>query len=148
MQYKITVTESQAHIIIEALDLYSRIGIGQFDEMVRHAPVFRYADPYRNELEPVPLENIRNFRDAIGHMGASYIGLPPNASFGIHHPKVDDSARVAVDILQVIRHRLAWDRNPKGSMGVAFDVPRQIAMERQPMPSIERVEEPSSSDGS
>jgi hypothetical protein len=34
-----------------------------------------------------------------------------NGSWGIHHPSVDDSCRMAFDIVQVIRHE-KWKNNP------------------------------------
>lgn len=37
-----------------------------------------------------------------------------NGSWGIHHPSVDDSCRMAFDIHQVIRHE-RWKRNPNRS---------------------------------
>ena len=37
-----------------------------------------------------------------------------NGSWGIHHPNVDDSCRLAFDIIQVIRHEF-WKRNPNRS---------------------------------
>jgi hypothetical protein len=40
--------------------------------------------------------------------------LSLNGSWGIHHPSVDDSCRLAFDIVQVIRHEF-WKNNPKRS---------------------------------
>jgi hypothetical protein len=40
--------------------------------------------------------------------------IPDNGSFGIHHPRVDDSCREAFDIVQIIRHEF-WKRNPDRS---------------------------------
>jgi hypothetical protein len=37
-----------------------------------------------------------------------------NASYGIHNPSVDESCRVAFDIIQVIRHEF-WKRDPNRS---------------------------------
>jgi hypothetical protein len=37
-----------------------------------------------------------------------------NGSWGIHHPSVDDTCRMAFDIVQVIRHE-RWKRNPNRS---------------------------------
>jgi len=40
--------------------------------------------------------------------------LGRNGSWGIHNPNVDDSCRLAFDIVQVIRHEF-WKRNPNHS---------------------------------
>ena len=40
--------------------------------------------------------------------------MPKHGSWGIHHPSVDDSCRMAFDIIQVIRHE-RWKLNPERS---------------------------------
>ena len=44
--YTLTMSEEQAQVAVRALDLYTRIGIGQFEE------AFRVYDPLNSELEP------------------------------------------------------------------------------------------------
>jgi hypothetical protein len=46
--------------------------------------------------------------------GQEYDYLSHRGSWGINHPNVDDSCRVAFDIVQVIRHEF-WKRDPKRS---------------------------------
>ena len=41
--------------------------------------------------------------------------------------------RIAWDIQQVIRHRIAWDRNPKGNITVDFDSPLKTSDEQLPI---------------
>jgi hypothetical protein len=112
-KYKLTVSEQQAAIIANALDLFSRIGLGQFEEIMR---VYD-----RNHVVPLEArEQARNFLKA----AKIEVGHTSNGSFGIHSPKVSDDFRAAYDLLQVIRHRLAWDRNPEGNRPqVDFDPP-------------------------
>ncbi len=128
-KYSLTLSEHQADIVIRALDLYTRIGIGQFEE-VEHvysrtnlAADWKTAERIRAGL------NIA--KEAAGHH--------PNGSYSIHNDKVDDNFRAAYDIQQVIRHRLAWDRQPEGSprYHVHFDAPQQIS--KEPLPTIEKV---------
>jgi hypothetical protein len=40
--------------------------------------------------------------------------LPHNGSYGIYHPEVDESCRVAFDIMKVIRHEF-WKTDPDRS---------------------------------
>jgi hypothetical protein len=124
-KYTLTLTEEQAGILVDALDLYSRIGIGQFEECVR---VFDHA------LE-LPIETRDACKASLDHAKFVIAGLPSGGSHGIHNPKVRDAFRVAYDIQQVVRHRIAWDRNPEGNRSlVHFDEPRQIS--KHPLATI------------
>ena len=125
--YTLTMSEEQAQVVVRALDLYTRIGIGQFEE------IFRVYDP-KGEL--------RNHSGASGLMNSikNIVGHPANGSHGIHHPEVRDEFRAAYDVQQVIRNRIAFDKNPEGGMGVAFDTPRAIS--QLPLPTIKSDEVP------
>jgi hypothetical protein len=127
-KYNITVDEHQARILVAALDLYTRIGIGQFTEIVR---VYNY-----EWKTPVPV--VDRLVDAM-NAAKQVIGFGPGASYGIHSPDVHDVFRRAYDIQCVIRHRLAFDRTPEGGLGVDFDTPRQIG--ELPLPTIKEEEE-------
>lgn len=128
-RYLLEVSEAQARLISDALEFYSRIGIGQI-EMVEER--FRWHNEFKEHAEA---------REA----GRTHLmvakelltGCPPNGSAGIHNPRVAEMNRRAYDIHQVIRNRLAWDRDPKGSFQVEFDEPRQIS--DTPLPTIQKV---------
>jgi hypothetical protein len=124
-KYNLTLNDHQAQVLIQALDLFSRIGIGQFEE------VLQVYDP-NAKLALKERERIR----AGLNIAKTEAGHPSNGSYGIHHPKVDDDFRVAYDLQQVIRHRLAWDRKPEGDITVPFDKPMQIGQE--PLAKIEQ----------
>ena len=125
-RYNIVVDEQQARILVAALDLYSRIGIGQLTEVVR---VYNY-----EWKMPVPMVDrlVEVMNEA-----KRVIGFRPGGSYGIHSPDVHDVFRRAFDIQCVIRHRLAFDRTPEGGFGVDFDTPRQIG--ELPLPTISHV---------
>jgi len=122
--YDLKVTEEQARLIQKSLDLYSRILIGQFEEIsnVILWDVLEWSDFEGNQ---VPCEKIHQFKDRIGLLKQELLGIPPNASHGIHSEKVSDNARKAYDIQKVIRHRIAWDNLKEGQtpFGVNFDEP-------------------------
>ena len=122
--YTLTMSEEQAQVAVRALDLYTRIGIGQFEE------AFRVYDPLNSELEP---DERRGMEILVTEVKRIY-GHPMNGSHGIHNDKVRDDFRAAYDIQQVIRNRIAFDRNPEGGMQVDFDTPRAIS--QLPLPSI------------
>lgn len=160
----LTVTNEQLRLIQTALDFYSRVGIGQMDEIARH-PTFEKA--LHNSLVPnKPIvvgdktnvgtvieisndyiktkgiwngkEEERVFTDvSVVRHSIDYsiyhtmvdaacklfiegrnilIGkdMQSNASYGIFSDNVDESCRVAFDIIQVIRHEF-WKANPDRS---------------------------------
>jgi hypothetical protein len=122
--YTLTLSEEHAQIVVKALDLYSRIGIGQFENILE---VYDQGFVVTGELRDTARGCINRVKLIFGH--------PENGSHGIHNPKVNDDFRVAYDIQQVLRHRLAFDRNPKGGITVDFDTPRAIS--DLPLPTIQ-----------
>jgi len=125
-KYTLTLNEEQARILIRALDLYSRIGIGQFEEV---------AQVYDRGLK-LDLTTRDRIRAGL-NIAKVEAGHPVNGSYGIHNEKVDDEFRVAYDLQKVVRHRLAWDHQPQGGMGVHFDTPDQSGS--QPLATIVKV---------
>lgn len=115
MEYELSLTKEQVEVLIQALDLYSRIGIGQFEEIL---------DVY--DFSKISYESRDDVKQ---HMMSSKVlaGHSMNGNYGIHNEEINDKFRIAYDIQQVVRHRLAWDRNPKGEITVNFDKPRQIS---------------------
>ena len=155
----LTVTNEQLRLIQNALDFYSRVGIGQMDAIKDH-PTFEGA--LREKLRPKkPIEvgdrteqgevvkitknriqtkgwwgakeELRWFPNDKVKLSIDYTKfhlirdagvrtltmgrnmllsemMPYNGSYGIHHPSVDESCRVAFDIIQVIRHEF-WKAN-------------------------------------
>ncbi len=155
---KLELTDNQLKIVVDALDLYSRIGIGQFDKIKDH-PTFE--SHLNNICRPVKeievgdktpqgeVLEIKNGKALInGSVGKdgfwsekqkwiklsdvklstdytkyhairdivdssllyprnrliNDLDMPLHGSWGIHNENVDDSCRIAFDIVQVIRH--------------------------------------------
>lgn len=100
--YTLTVTEKQAQVIATAAELLARLGIGQFRDALEHLPMPEFLPPgWHDDM------------DAIGkilsrHMAGGIDGH--SSSLGMHHKDTPEVSRVAWDLYQVIRHRLAWDR--------------------------------------
>jgi hypothetical protein len=128
--------EKQAELLVQALDLATRLHLGQTNIVGEYlqgcSP--RSADP---EIVDATLERLRR----------ECFGFSRSESFGITSEKISDDARAMWDIHQVLRHRLSWDRagNPETRdwdtmMGVNFDEPRRSSHERE-LPKIETVEE-------
>jgi hypothetical protein len=160
---QLTVTDEQLHLIQKALDMYSRIGIGQMWAIKEH-PTFEgvLRDKLRpkkqlevgdrtergeiieikkkkiktkgmwngrEEIREWPKEeiklsidysqfhDIRDRAEKILNQGRNMLlqdDLHDNASYGIYNPNVDESCRIAFDIIQVIRHEY-WKANPNRS---------------------------------
>lgn len=120
-KYRIDVNEEQAKIISLALDAFSRMEAGQLELVFGMIP-WKY---YENlELAEPTLKELQLLLTGkqIGNLG---IG------------NVSNSARIAYDLHQVIRHRLAWDNEPNGGMGVFFDPPKKWS--DQPLAEIKLV---------
>lgn len=162
------LTDEQLSLVQQALDFYSRVGIGQFNVIKDH-PSFerRLHEAFRLKDGPVEVgdktprgevveigpkrkwiktkgtwgngeevkkwtdvENVTHStdysrfhatRDAVDsaltyprNLLIQDMSLHQHASWGIYNPSVDDTCRMAFDIIQVIRHE-RWKRNPNRS---------------------------------
>jgi hypothetical protein len=90
----VELSEDHADIIESALDLYVRIGLGQFDEIVR---VYDWGFRLPPDVKEKMRETAKTIKVMAGH--------PPHGSYGLLHPEVCDRFRVAYDIIQAFRER-------------------------------------------
>lgn len=116
------MTENQARVLMRALDLYSRVRMGQF------RTISYLFTPYREFDWTVVDYHLDATKRAI------FPELDTNAYYGIFNDEVGD-AKNAWDIHQVVRHALAWHRNLEGGITVDFDEP--WATSDEPLPTIE-----------
>ena len=112
--YKCEFSPEQVRVILQALDIYSRIGAGQLDPIA-----CLFIGEKRVDLEKL--------RESLIGAETAITGLPPHAYFGISCKEVPERYKVAYDMQQVIRHSQAWHENPTGSFTVNFDEPRKYA---------------------
>lgn len=116
------VSEDQLRLIQQALDLYSRIGIGQFGEIKDHPTFQRHlweeSKDENGKTDYGHYHSVRDNVDVILHLARNVLyndsSIGKNGSWGIHNPKVDDSCRDAYDLIQVIRHEF-WKQDPNKS---------------------------------
>lgn len=132
------LSAKQMQTVCEALDLYQRIMMGQFEELTSMA---RMGDiPHQTEDDlSARIPAIEQAEKHLQEAKALITGHPPNSSFGIFHDKVRVSAKIARELQAVIRHRLAWDRQPEGGIGVAFDDPYLLRATTEPKVAAERI---------
>ena len=158
------LTNEQLRLVQQALDFYSRVGIGQMWAIKEHPT---YENHLREKLRPKKQLEVgdRTERGEVVEIGKGYIKtkghwsngeeirkwtdvenvklsidygmyheirdraekvlnqgrnmllqeeLPNQGSWGIFNPDVDESCRVAFDIIQVIRHEF-WKQDPDRS---------------------------------
>lgn len=163
------LTDEQLNLVQTALDFYSRIGIGQFEQIKDHpsfqSHLYNACQPKRDPVvgDRTPQGEILQIKDGkalingsvdkkTGHwcskpewkklkdvkLSTDYSRyheirksvdecliqprnlliqdptMPQHGSWGIYNESVDDTCRIAFDIVQVIRHE-RWKRNPKRS---------------------------------
>ena len=95
-KYVLELSDDQARTVVKALDLFGRIGMGQFEEVVfpwRHRPSFS------GDHEII--------EGAVNKLKKECCGLTPGASFGICSEKVSLEYKRAYEIQQVLRLAIA-----------------------------------------
>lgn len=117
-----------AGLIQRALELYARLGLGQFETLLDLA---RFEDLRRTDGSVVPAANMDEARELLTKVKSLLTGLESNASYGISGSKVGAEFQKAWDVQRAVRHRLAWDRNPEGGLSVQFDEPLGGWLDRQ-----------------
>lgn len=120
-KWSLEINHEQALVLKNALDFYSRIQMGQLEE-VYHVAVMalnKYKSVSREDMDRA----VRQLKKVL------FPELMENSSHGIHSEKINDLARVAWDLQQVIRNRLAFDLHPPENdqlpWNVDYDTPQQ-----------------------
>ena len=107
--------------VINALDTYSRIWMGQFSHLELAWNMWRFAT-YNQSRESYICEELLMGMRALFLPEAAVLGR--GASLGIWSDKVNELAVCAYDMQQVIRHDWSWFNEPEGDcMSVWFDKP-------------------------
>lgn len=116
----LTLPAQTARIVVDALDMYSRIGLGQLDEIVSMG---RFGLLTNAKGEKPSVDDLDDAEQHLARAKHALFGYAPNASHGIFSDKVAERFRTAWSVLKALRHRLAWDRTPGGGIQVSFDEP-------------------------
>lgn len=129
LEVTLNCTVSQLYLIMNALDLFSRIGIGQLEHVLEHWGVDEYMDNKFRKDGKVDWSALHEEKDLLksllNEVKRILFDCPPNGSHGIGSDKVSDMNRVAYDMIQVIRHELYKLRGDKQTMTVdAFPATR------------------------
>lgn len=101
-KYQLTLNSEQVNVLIQALDVFSRIGMGQLEivaESLRDQ--YQYSIP-RNKLQTIEY-CLDAAKQALGH--------DKNSSFGILSPDTPKCSKIAYDIQCVVRQAVAKTEN-------------------------------------
>jgi hypothetical protein len=119
----LTLTLEQSYVVAKALDVYTRLCIGQLDiipELIRDATI-----PLKEDIEKPRKEAPMDVIDTVDiyiNMIKEKLGYPSNGSNGIGHKHVDKSGHRAWEIKKTLSKALANYRDPNPSMrGVDYD---------------------------
>lgn len=113
-----------AQMVQTALDTATRLGIGQLHQAVEP---FRYKS--LGAMPKFSHEHLERAEHVAGSLKLALLHFPSNASHGIYSAKVIDDVKAVWAVQRTLRHRLAWERTPAGSMGVDFDDPSHAAVQ-------------------
>jgi len=122
MKYKIeNISEKQLNVIMEALDLHSRLLCGQLSEIENF---LRFNYNKHNLL------NHTKIHDAIYDIKEEFFPeLRLGASHSIRSQETPPKAQIGYDIIQVARHIRAWSKNPEGGFQVDYQTPWKCGQE-------------------
>lgn len=122
MKFTITLEDAHMWALLNALELYGRIAMGQLEELL---DVIKHGGGDRNTLRRL-LWAVK--REMMPHM-------PLNAYFGIASPEVPERAKAAYDLYQVVRHAKSWAEHPEGGNTTWFHDPFKVC--RHPLPVVD-----------
>lgn len=122
------LSRRQAQVVVQATDLYARMGMGQFEELLM-------ALKRKGQFQGPIMGDAYEACCALKH---SLMGLSKSGSFGIGSPRIHDDFRVAWDLMQITRHALALSRLPQGDMTVDFDIPEAYS-DTHPLATVSAV---------
>ena len=106
--------------IISNLDLFSRILIGQYDEIIEKiSGIFIY---HENEVPELTKALVCLRCELIPELKCYSL----SGSLGIWNDVTPLIAKRAYDIQQVLRYQLSYHRNPEGGITVNFNIPYLI----------------------
>ena len=110
--YTLTMTREQAQVAKDALELYARLKIGQFDRITEMLMDIRDVKDYC-ERSTVANEILRVAAGIV--LGRTAHGWPKCIR--------DDAHKRAWAMFMTIRSRMAWHDHPEGGIGCCYDEP-------------------------
>lgn len=129
-RFRIECTEEQARVISRACEMYLRAHLGQWDTVCDEALM------HNRDLQGDARQAILG---AIRHLATAYHGGPANSNLGVGSTRLAESANVAGDINQVVRHALWRARPKKDRCDDTVDAYPGMKFGKEPMCSCEEI---------
>ena len=117
--YELEFIDREIRIVLNALDFYSRIWIGQYDHILWE---LRWSKNC-SQLDALDETLRRKFWDMRNIILPGLRKYYLNGSYGIFSPDRDVKAAIAYDMQQEFRYKRAWFLNPEGGNTVDFGRP-------------------------
>lgn len=124
-KYLLEVSARQARTIVQAMDLMARVGMGDIGEVMQYVPEPSHHPRYSDE----DIKARDYARSLLREAQKNLLGMWHH--YGLTNREVCEAARIAWDIKQVVRHKLAWDRDPNGGITVDFNEPLRTSLEEE-----------------
>jgi hypothetical protein len=120
MKVTVEMSEEQARVVVKALDIFSRLHMGQVSDVELF---YRLLNVGQNKS--FPSREVERLCESIKFY--VFPELSPGSYHSISSEKISEDARVAFDLIQALRHPMAWKRNPEGGQTVDFYDPMKTA---------------------
>lgn len=135
--YHLHLNPTQARVLIQALDLYSRVGMRQLDAIGTVLTFeMRRVDAQGQDAEPIEaIQAARRGLDAVKQA----LGFGQGSSLSIRG--APEIARVAYDIQQVLRYTIA-KQEKRGAYSVWSDAPNRLSAQPLPLAGVTAPPEP------
>ena len=114
--YQLSLTKEQICVVMKAMEVFARLGIGQFHDAMESLPI----DSERSNKWHEALLSIGEILER--HTTCSVNGWTSSLSIG--SDKTHRNAKIAWEVYQVIRHRLAWEQAVERKFTPSLDGPR------------------------
>lgn len=134
-QITITMNLEQAEAVSAALDLYTRIGLGDLSEIADLARMGKLNMRKHDGHRPVDIESIENMEELLLSAKA-LLGHPRNGSFGIGHQGVDIDARRAYEMKKSLDKAL-WSHKRPGDNSTVHSTGLTVRYTQDPAPTAQ-----------
>lgn len=130
-RYVLKLREEDARIVCRACELFTRLHIGQLDELVFELMKYQEGDDDFSQKRDIAKSLLMSVRSLM------FPELPPfaGASHSAGHTEQDGRAW---NVYQVLRHAIAWNNHPEGGVTVDFAAPLNSAGFPPPECTIEK----------
>lgn len=127
------LSHRQLYTLAEGVELANRLSLGQFESV---AEFISAQGVTAQDGSPISVDVLELARKKLDELKLLVTGFGGGASKGIGSPYVPLAGKVGWELYKVMRHRMAWSRNPEGDFTVDFDDPYQPRYSVEPMAEV------------